>query len=188
MLKRIKTVLLSILVFVSLAGIAHADILDRIGEQQRRIDKGIATGQLSRAEADILQDNLNWIKMTYSRLRSDGRLNPTERQSLNRMLDINSQMIYNRKHNPVRRVYDYNFNQRIADQQRRIDQGIASGALTRREADTLQDNLNWIKMRVARMEADGRLTPYELEKLDRMLDRNSRMIANKKHNPIVRVY
>lgn len=187
MKNRIKTVLITVLVFVSLIGVANADILDRIGEQQQRIDNGIAKGQLTRGEADTLQDNLNWIKMTYSKLREDGRLNASERQSLNRMLDENNDMIYKRKHN-IRKVYDYSFNDRIAEQQRRIDQGIASGTLTRREFEILQDNLNWIKMRAAEMESAGRLTPYESEKLTRMLDRNSRMIANKKQNAIGRVY
>lgn len=80
------------------------------------------------------------------------------------------------------------FDQRVFNQQKRIDQGVASGELTRREADVLQDNLNWIKRRYSGMRADGALTPREMEKLDRMLERNSNMIYNKKHNPVERVY
>lgn len=79
-------------------------INDRIAEQQKRIDEGIASGQLSSAEADILQDNLNWIKAEDTRLKADGKLTPKERARLNKMLDRNSNMIYKKKHNPIRRL------------------------------------------------------------------------------------
>ncbi len=72
-------------------------INDRIAEQKKRIDEGIASGQLTRAEADILQDNLNWIKAEETRLKA-------ERARLNKMLDRNSNMIYKKKHNPIRRL------------------------------------------------------------------------------------
>ncbi len=79
-------------------------INDRIAEQQKRIDEGIASGQLTRAEADILQDNLNWIKAEETRLKADGKLTPKERARLNKMLDRNSNMIYKKRHNPIRRL------------------------------------------------------------------------------------
>lgn len=79
-------------------------ISDRIAEQQKRIDEGIASGQLTRAEADILQDNLNWIKAEETRLKADGKLTPKEGARLNKMLDRNSNMIYKKKHNPIRRL------------------------------------------------------------------------------------
>jgi hypothetical protein len=79
-------------------------INDRIAEQQKRIDEGIASGQLNRAEADILQDNLNWIKAEETRLKADGKLTPKERARLNKMLDRNSNMIYKKKHNPIRQL------------------------------------------------------------------------------------
>jgi methyl-accepting chemotaxis protein len=78
--------------------------------------------------------------------------------------------------------------ERIQDQQQRINQGVRSGELTRREADVLQDNLDWIRRRFNQMKADGLLTPREIERLDEMLDRNSAMIYNKKHNPARRLY
>ncbi len=166
----------------------QADIPERIGNQQWRIDQGIASRELTRAEADVLQDNLNWIKATFARMKADGRLNPGEISKLEAMLDRNSQMISNKKQNPIKRVYQADIPERIANQQWRIDQGVASRELTRAEADVLQDNLNWIKATFARMKADGRLNPGEISKLEAMLDRNSQMISNKKHNPIKKVY
>ena len=80
------------------------------------------------------------------------------------------------------------FYERIENQQRRINQGIKSGELTRKEAGILQDNLSWIRDRYARMTTDGRLTQNEQKRLETMLDKNSEMIKNKKHNPVKRVY
>jgi len=166
----------------------QADIPERIANQQWRIDQGVASRELTRAEADVLQDNLNWIRDTFARMKADGRLNQRETDRLDEMLDRNSQMISNKKQNPITRVYQSDIPERIDDQQWRIDQGVASRELTRAEADVLQDNLNWIKTTFARMKADGRLNQKESNRLDEMLDQNSKMIFNKKHNPIRKVY
>ncbi len=79
-------------------------IHSRIEEQQKRIDQGIASGQLTRREADIVQDNLNRIRESEARMKSDGKLTPKERARLEHMLDRNSKMIYKEKHNPIRRI------------------------------------------------------------------------------------
>lgn len=76
----------------------------RIEEQQKRIDQGLASGQLTRQEAGIVQDNLNRIKAAEARMKSDGTLTPRERRRLERMLDRNSRMIYKEKHDPIRKI------------------------------------------------------------------------------------
>jgi hypothetical protein len=172
------------------------DIPDRLENQQRRIDQGIASGALIRAEADVVQDNLNWIRQEYSKAKADGRVSREEWEHIERHLDLNSRMIYDKKQNPVRRLYPpvyqapqpVDISERIADQQKRIDSGIASGELTRAEADIVQDNLNWIRAELRRLRSDGLLTERELQRLDEMLDRNNMMIYNKKHNPVRRLY
>jgi hypothetical protein len=90
---------------IVLVGIAFADILDRITEQQHRIDQGVASRELTRNEADILQDNLNWIRDKFGRMKADGRLTQNEIRRLDLMLDQNNAMIYNKKHNLIRKVY-----------------------------------------------------------------------------------
>jgi hypothetical protein len=77
---------------------------------------------------------------------------------------------------------------RIATQQHRIDKGVRSGELTRREADMLQGNLNHVRDAYAKARADGVLTPRELRRLNRMLDDNNAMIYKKKHNAIRQLY
>ena len=160
----------------------HDKFYDRIENQQRRINQGIKSGELSRKEAAMLQDNLDWIRDKYTRMKSDDMLTMPERGRLDRMLDQNGEMIRNKKHNPAKRLYDAEIEDRISNQHKRIDRGIASGELTRREADIVQDNLREIKGRYSRMRSDGVLTVKEIEKLDGMLDENSKMIQRKEHN------
>jgi hypothetical protein len=160
----------------------HDKFYDRIENQQRRINQGIKSGELSRKEAAMLQDNLDWIRDKYTRMKSDDMLTMPERERLDRMLDQNGEMIRNKKQNPAKWLYDAEIEDRISNQHKRIDRGVASGELTRREANIIQDNLKEIKGRYSRMRRDGVLTAKEIEKLDRMLDENSKMIHRKGHN------
>jgi hypothetical protein len=86
------------------AGAAYADIPDKIRNQQERINQGIRSGELTRSEADVLQDNLNRIGETFNRMLADGSLTPAERARLDQILERNSQMIWNKKHNAPRRL------------------------------------------------------------------------------------
>lgn len=165
------------------SGNDHRDkFYDRIENQQKRINQGIKAGELTRKEAVILQENLDSIKAKYTRMKADKKLTEHERKRLDRMLDQNSETIKDKKHNPVKRLYDDDIENRIDNQQKRIHSGIKSGELTRREADIVQDNLNEIRKRYARMRRDDILTMREIEKLEGILDENSRMINRKEHN------
>ena len=183
-LSTVVLVLLGLMISVAFA----AGIRERIGEQQRRIDQGVSSGQLTRQEADTLQDNLSWIRYELARMNDDGRLTPGERSRLDGLLDRNNNMIINKKHNPVTVFYTKRVGvgeftaDRIKNQHARIDQGIRSRELTRGEADILIDNLNRIRDDFQRFRSDGRLNWRESDRLDRMLDRNSEMIFAKKHN------
>lgn len=96
----------AVFVLLLIAGSALAGpIHERVSDQQKRIDEGIRTGQLTHSEAATLQDNLNWIKETEARLKADGKLTPPERKKLDRMLDRNNDMIRHKKNNPARRLY-----------------------------------------------------------------------------------
>jgi len=78
------------------------------------------------------------------------------------------------------------FQQRIEMQQQRINKGVQAGALTRDEASTLQGNLDYIRNTFARQKADGKLNLQEQQRLENMLDENSKMIRQEKHDPNVR--
>ena len=79
-------------------------------------------------------------------------------------------------------MYAPKFKNRIVAQQKRINQGRASGCLTRAELGILQSNLNRIMVAELRFKVDGNLTKRERVKLHRQLNHNSRMIYSKKHN------
>jgi hypothetical protein len=76
----------------------------------------------------------------------------------------------------------HGINRREYQEQRRINQGIRSGELTRREAGRLEAGMAKIKTdeRFARM--DGTVTPRERARLDRELNRESRGIYRQKHD------
>lgn len=188
-MRKVLIISIAVLVLLGMVSMAFAEgFRARISDQQKRIDQGIASGQLTRLEADTLQDNLNWIKYEFSRMTDDGLLTPAESRRLDDMLDRNSRMILDRKHNPVKAFYVKKISpaefivDRIQNQQKRINQGIKEGQLTRREADVLEDNLNRIRDEFHRSRQGGRLDWREIDRLDRMLDRNSEIIFVKRHN------
>ena len=78
---------------------------------------------------------------------------------------------------------DDNIPTRVNQMERRIDQGIRSGALTGREARQLQSELEMIKRRAAMMHGnDGRIDRHERERLHNDLDRLSQRIRVEKHD------
>ena len=72
--------------------------------------------------------------------------------------------------------------QRQANQEKRIDQGISSGALTRKEATKLDKRETKIESDKLAAKADGKVTPAERRKLKREENRASRAIHKQKHD------
>jgi hypothetical protein len=71
---------------------------------------------------------------------------------------------------------------REANQQRRIDQGVQSGALTAKETQNLQRREDKLNANEAKAKADGVVTPKERRQLHREENRMSHAIHAKKHN------
>jgi hypothetical protein len=163
---------------------------ERIANQFRRIDQGIRLGHITRDEKRILIDNLDYVRDQEARFKAEGIFTVAERKQLHTLLDQNSYMID--KKGPLKTlrpgIDSLGIDHRIASLQRRIDQGIISGELTRDEARILQDNLNYIQREEARLKGDRSPTNEERERLHRMLDQNSDIIFDKKNNPVRRFY
>jgi hypothetical protein len=159
----------------------------RFKNQEKRINDGIKSGQLTQSEASALRDNLNYIKAEEARLKADGRLDKSEQQRLTKMLDQNSNMIENKKTNPVKVLKDSHLQGRFESQQEKIDRGVISGALTKDETKIVQDNLTKIKAEEARLKKEGKLTTEEKNRLEKMLDQNNDMIQDKTKNPVKRM-
>jgi Ni/Co efflux regulator RcnB len=78
---------------------------------------------------------------------------------------------------------------RQANLERRIDQGVHSGELTRREAGRLREQFHDIQRLEARYRrTDDRLTPGERADLDRRYDRLADQVYAQKHDDQVRRY
>jgi len=72
--------------------------------------------------------------------------------------------------------------QRQAEQQARIQQGVASGQLTAREKRRLQGEQRAIARAKAHAKADGTVTAQERARLQHMQDHASRDIYRQKHD------
>jgi hypothetical protein len=72
--------------------------------------------------------------------------------------------------------------QRQAHQDRRIDQGVASGQLTRREAGRLNREQGRVNRAEGRAKADGKVTAAERHRLAHKQNRASRHIAGQKND------
>lgn len=75
-----------------------------------------------------------------------------------------------------------NLDKREAKQQARIDQGVASGQLTPREAARLQKREANLAAHEQAAKADGVVTRAERRRLQREADRNSAAIRKQKHD------
>jgi predicted metal-dependent hydrolase len=181
MRKRLVAAVLFIVAFLMTAGAAPgAGIHERIEHQQRSIDREVAAGRLSPEAANFAQDNLDWIRIQYSRMKGDRRVGPAEVGRLGKLLDQNDAMIAGRMRPQL--LFRPSIPQRIKRQQRRIDKGVASGELTRKEAAVVQNNLDYIKQKYTDALGNGHMEPEDAARLERLLDQNRSMIYKEKHN------
>jgi opacity protein-like surface antigen len=74
------------------------------------------------------------------------------------------------------------FDQRQANQQQRIDQGVASGQLTGREAARLEKGQEHLQAIEDKATSDGRVTRQERARLQHAEDVQSRHIYREKHD------
>lgn len=72
--------------------------------------------------------------------------------------------------------------QRDANQDARIEQGVGSGALTSVEAAKLERNRQNIERLEAKARADGKLTPRERARIQKSQNIQSRKIYRQKHD------
>lgn len=83
-------------------------------------------------------------------------------------------------------THDPGVNARQARQHARIEQGIASGELTGKEAARLKTEQRAIRAEERAFKSDGNLSVAERKQLQRDLNRASRDIYNQKHDAQVR--
>lgn len=72
--------------------------------------------------------------------------------------------------------------QREANQQKRIDQGVQSGQLNQKEAARLEKGQAKVEKMEEKAKADGKVTPKERAALHHAQDKQSKRIAKQKHD------
>jgi hypothetical protein len=83
-------------------------------------------------------------------------------------------------------AFEQQVDNRQGRQEQRIEQGVANGSLTRREARRLGKEQAGVVRAENRAEADGRVTRREAARLERRQDAASRHIYRHKHDRQVR--
>jgi hypothetical protein len=70
----------------------------RQATQQRRIDKGVASGQITPQEAARLQKGQAHVQRLEDKAKSDGTVTPRERRRLQHAQDAQSRRIHRQRH------------------------------------------------------------------------------------------
>jgi hypothetical protein len=158
-------------------------------KQEKRVEQGLQSGQLNTREAARLQAEQAHIDKMESRALRDGSLTAAEKARINAAQNRASADIYRQKHDAQtgdptsassRRLQaDV---QRNVNQEQRIQQGMASGQLTNREAARLEAGQARVGRAEARAGADGHVGPHEQAAIQHRQDRQSRKIFREKHD------
>jgi hypothetical protein len=168
---------------------AQTGALQRDVNQQERIEQGLKSGQLTTGEAARLEREEAKVERDQARALRDGSLSPAEKARLAREQNKVSRDIYREKHDAQTGDPNSPSSQRMqadvqrdVNQQRRIEQGVASGELTNREAARLERGQARDNAAQARAGADGNVGPDEQRRLQHQENRQSRRIYREKHD------
>lgn len=161
---------------VGVAAPASAQSWQTINSRQRsldaRIDAGVRSGQVTRAEAIRLRGEFRTLANLEARYRvTGGGLNSWERTDLNRRFDaLSSRIRYERRDNDRYGNWQtINSRQRSLDA--RIDAGVRQGTINRREAILLRGEFRTLANLETRYRAtSGGLSTWERQDLDRRFD------------------
>jgi hypothetical protein len=175
-------------------GTKDPGVNQRERNQEGRIGQGVKSGQLTPEETAKLQAEQKAIREEEKQYKSDGSLTKDERKDLQQDLNQASKDIYAEKHDAETQpgvkpadpkapgAKDPGVNQRQANQEQRIKQGVQSGELTRREAHTLAEKEAALANMEKRLKSDGSLSAEDRARLQRRLDFLSKDIAREKHD------
>ena len=162
-------------------------------EQQKRIEQGLQSGQLSTKEAASLEHKEQRIDATEARDTKNGTLTVGEKAQIQREQNHVSADIYKDKHNAVTGNPNSVSSQRMqtdvqrnVNQEARINQGVRSGQLTNKEVGSLERGQAHVDRAEAHAGANGRVGAGEQARIQRKENRQSARVYNKKHNENVR--
>jgi uncharacterized membrane protein YebE (DUF533 family) len=198
-----RTILtVSILAVTASVAVAQTDtpgIDARQANQERRIQQGVGSGQLTPNETYKLEQGQARVQNLESKAKADGVVTNAERARIQRAQDVQSQKIYNQKHDaqtvggvppaprtpttPAQSAANAaTIDNRQANQSARIQQGVASGQLNAKETYQLEKGQARVQNMETRAKADGVVTNREQNRINHAQNVQSRRIYNKKHN------
>ncbi|AIY42808.1 hypothetical protein LT85_3650 [Collimonas arenae] len=185
LLTALVTTLLAVPVFAqSVASETQRDV-----NQQNRIESGLKSGQLTTREAGQLEHQETKVDRTEANALKNGNLSPVEKARIQGMQNKVSQNINVDKHNGAignpnsassqRMQADV---QRNANQEKRIENGIKSGSLDKRQVGNLQRGEAHVDHTEARVARNGHVNANEQARVNRVQNRVSGRIHRDKTN------
>jgi hypothetical protein len=161
--------------------------------QQERIEQGLQSGQLSTKEAGQLERDEQHVDHMQANDLKNGKITATEQARLNAAQNAASRQIYADKHNATTGNPGSRSSQRMqadvqrnVNQQQRIQKGMDSGALTNREAGSLERGQAHVDRREANAAANGHVGAAEQRRIQGSENYQSARIYNKKHNAVAK--
>lgn len=166
-----------------------ATTVQRDVNQQSRIEAGLKDGSLSTKEAGRLEKEQSQVDRLEAKDLKDGKLTPRERAQLRRAQNKASQDIHNAKTNDVTGNPESKSSERMqadvqrnVNQEKRVEQGVQSGALTNHEVGKLERGQARVDRTEARAARDGHVGKMEQAGIAHKENRQSGEIFLKKHN------
>jgi hypothetical protein len=166
-----------------------ANTVQRDVNQQTRIENGLKNGSLTTKEAGRLEREQAQIDRLQAKDLKDGKLSAAERAQLKRLQDKSSRDIHAAKANAVYGNPESKSSERLqadvqrnVNQEKRIEQGVQSGALTNRETGKLEQGQAKVDRLESKAARDGHVGKHVQAASARKENRQSEKIHDKKHN------
>lgn len=184
-------------VVASAFGIASAQTtgteVQRNVNQQERIEQGLKSGELSTKEAAKLEKGQARVERLEAKANKDGTLTDAEKARIQKAQNVQSKDIARLKHNERTGNPDSASSKRMqadvqrnVNQQKRIEQGVQSGQLTKRETAKLERGQARVDSAAARAGADGHVGAKEQAAIQARENRQSKRVYKEKHDEQVK--
>lgn len=167
--------------------------VQRDANQQSRIENGLKDGSLNVKEAGRLEKEQARVDRLQAKDLKDGKLSPAERVQLRKAQDKASRDIQAAKSNDVKGNPESKSSERLqadvqrnVNQEKRIEQGVQSGALTQRETAQLERGQANVDQKESSAAKNGHISAGEQGAIQRKEDHQSKRIHADKHNGVVR--
>ncbi len=147
--------------------------------QRERIQNGVESGALTKREEKRLNNQMEKIQDVKDGIRADGIVTKVERAYVKDLRDKQSDRIYKQKHDAQVNPEAMSRGQK---QRLRIENGVKSGALTKREEKRLNNQMERIRDVREGMRADGEVSDTEKAYVQKLRDEQSERIYKQKHD------